>query len=45
MGRKRKSACGATGMLGKMGEVKQWKKNEKKFSSTGNYGRLSVKSL
>ena len=28
MGRKRKSVCGVTGMLGKVGEVKQWKKNE-----------------
>ena len=30
MGRKKKSACGVTGMLGKVGEVKQWKKNEGK---------------
>ena len=27
-GRKRKSVCGVTGMLGKVGEVKQWEKNE-----------------
>jgi membrane-bound ClpP family serine protease len=28
MGRKRKSVCGLSGMIGKMGEVKRWKKNE-----------------
>jgi len=28
MGRKRKSVCGVSGMLGKVGEVKQWKENE-----------------
>ena len=28
MGKKRKSVCGVTAMLGKVGEVKQWKKNE-----------------
>ncbi|MCJ7684208.1 MAG: hypothetical protein MUO68_07930 [Desulfobacteraceae bacterium] len=26
--RKRKSACGVPGMLGKVGEVKQWRNNE-----------------
>ena len=26
--RKRKSVCGVPGMLGKMGEVKQWQQNE-----------------
>ena len=35
MGRKRKSVCGATGMLGKVGEVKQWKKNEGKVFVNG----------
>ena len=35
MGRKRKSACGVTGMLGKVGEVKQWKKNEGKVFVNG----------
>ena len=28
MGRKRKSVCGLSGMMGKVGEVKHWKKNE-----------------
>ena len=27
-GRKRKSVCGVTGMLGKVGEIKQWRKAE-----------------
>ena len=35
MGRKRKSFCGVTGMLGKVGEVKQWKKNEGKVFVNG----------
>ena len=35
MGRKRKSVCGVSGMLGKVGEVKQWKKNEGKFFVSG----------
>jgi len=28
MGRKRNSVCGLSGMMGKVGEVKRWKKNE-----------------
>ena len=35
MGRKRRSVCGASGMLGKLGEVKQWKKNEGKVFVNG----------
>jgi len=35
MGRKRKSICGVSGMLGKLGEVKQWKKNEGKVFVNG----------
>ena len=35
MGRKRKSVCGVTGMLGKVGEVKQWKNNEGKVFVNG----------
>jgi membrane-bound ClpP family serine protease len=35
MGRKRKSVCGVTGMLGKIGEVKQWKNNEGKVLVNG----------
>ena len=35
MGRKRKSVCGVSGMLGKVGEVKQWKKNEGKVFVNG----------
>jgi len=35
MGRKRDSLCGVTGMLGKVGEVKQWKKNEGKVFVNG----------
>ena len=33
--RKGKSVCGVTGMLGKVGEVKQWKKNEGKVFVNG----------
>ena len=35
MGRKRRSVCGLSGMLGKVGEVKQWKKNEGKVFVNG----------
>ena len=35
MGGKRKSVCGMTGMLGKVGEVKQWKNNEGKVFVNG----------
>ena len=35
MGRKRKSVCGVTGMLGNVGEVKQWKNNEGKVFVNG----------
>ena len=35
MGRKRKSVCGVSGMLGKVGEVKQWKQNEGKVFVNG----------
>jgi membrane-bound ClpP family serine protease len=35
MGRKRKSVCGVSGMLGKVGEVKHWKKNEGKVFVNG----------
>jgi len=35
MDRKRKSVCGLSGMLGKVGEVKQWKKNEGKVFVNG----------
>ena len=42
MGRKRKSVCGVTGMLGKVGEVKQWKKNEGKvFVKLRIFGALN----
>jgi membrane-bound ClpP family serine protease len=34
-GRKRKSVCGVSGMLGKVGQVKQWKKNEGKVLVNG----------
>jgi membrane-bound ClpP family serine protease len=34
-GRKRKSVCGASGILGKVGAVKQWKKNEGKVFVSG----------
>lgn len=33
--RKRKSACGISGMLGKVGKVKQWQKNEGKVFVNG----------
>ena len=39
MGRKRKSVCGVSGMLGKVGEVKQWKKNEGKVFVNGELWR------
>ena len=35
MDRKRKSVCGVAGMLGKVGEVKQWKNNEGKVFVNG----------
>ena len=35
MDRKRKSVCGLSGMLGKVGEVKQWEKNEGKVFVNG----------
>jgi len=35
MWRKRKSVCGMTGMLGKVGEVEQWKNNERKIIVNG----------
>ena len=34
-GRKKKSFCGESGMLGKVGEVKQWQKNEGKVFVNG----------
>ena len=34
-GKKRKSVCGVSGMLGKVGEVKEWKKNEGKVFVNG----------
>jgi len=34
-GRKRKSVCGVSGMLGKVGEVKQWQKTEGKVFVNG----------
>ena len=34
-GRKRKSACGISGMFDKVGEVKQWHKNEGKVYVDG----------
>ena len=33
--RKRKSVCGVSGMLGKVGEIKQWTKNEGKVFVNG----------
>ena len=33
--RKKKSVCGESGMLGKVGEVKQWQKNEGKVFVNG----------
>ncbi len=35
MGRKKKSICGVSGMLGKVGEIKQWKQNEGKVFVNG----------
>jgi len=35
IGRRRKSVCGVSGMLGKVGEVKQWKQNEGKVFVNG----------
>ena len=35
MGRKRRSVCGVSGMLGKVGKVKQWNKNEGKVFVNG----------
>jgi len=35
LGRKKKSVCGVSGMIGKAGEVKQWKKNEGKVFVNG----------
>ena len=35
MGRKKKSVCGMSGMLGKVGEVKQWQNNEGKVFVNG----------
>jgi len=40
--RKRKSVCGIPGMLGEMGEIKQWRDNQGQVSCTENYGRYSV---
>ena len=37
--RNRKSVCGISGMLGKVGEVKQWKKNEGKVFVNGELWR------
>ena len=34
-GRKRKSICGVTGMLGKVGEIKQWQKTSGKVFVNG----------
>lgn len=34
-GRKRKSICGISGMLGTVGEIKQWRKKEGKVSVNG----------
>ena len=38
-GRKRTSVCGVSGMLGKVGEVKQWQKNEGKVFVRGELWR------
>ena len=35
MGRKRKSVCGVSAMLSKVGEVKQWQKNDGKIIVNG----------
>ena len=37
--RKRKSVCGVTGMLGKMGEIKQWRKTEGQIFVNGELWR------
>jgi len=37
--RKRKSVCGIMGMLGKVGEVKQWRKNEGRIFVNGELWR------
>jgi len=37
--RKRKSVCGVTGMLGKMGEIKQWRKTEGQVFVNGELWR------
>ena len=37
--RKRKSVCGVSGMLGKVGEVKQWQKNGGKVFVNGELWR------
>lgn len=37
--RKRKSVCGVTGMLGKVGEIKQWRKTEGQVFVNGELWR------
>ncbi|MCG2779233.1 MAG: hypothetical protein L6406_26465 [Desulfobacterales bacterium] len=37
--RKRKSVCGVTGMLGKMGEIKQWQETEGQVFVNGELWR------
>jgi membrane-bound ClpP family serine protease len=37
--RKRKSVCGVTGMLGKMGEIKQWRETEGRVFVNGELWR------
>ena len=37
--RKRKSVCGVTGMLGKVGEIKQWQETEGKVFVNGELWR------
>ncbi len=37
--RKRRSICGATGMLGKVGEIKYWKESEGKIFVNGELWR------
>ena len=37
--RKRKSVCGVTGMLGKVGEIKQWRKTEGRVFVNGELWR------
>jgi membrane-bound ClpP family serine protease len=39
MGRKRKSVCGVSGMLGKVGEVKQWQETEGQVFVNGELWR------